>query len=48
MLQEMHEGIGGGHFSFEIIVHKILDAKYWWPIMHKDALQYFQACDNYQ
>jgi hypothetical protein len=24
----MHEGVSGGHFSFEIIVHKILDVKY--------------------
>jgi hypothetical protein len=27
-LQEMHEGISGGHFSFEITVYKILDVKY--------------------
>jgi hypothetical protein len=28
MLQEMHEGVNGGHFSSEITIHKILDAKY--------------------
>jgi hypothetical protein len=44
----MHEGVGGGHFSSKIIIHKILVAKYWWPMMHKDILQYCQACENYQ
>jgi hypothetical protein len=38
MLQEMHEGVGGGHFLAKFIVCKILDAKYWWPTMHKDVL----------
>jgi hypothetical protein len=47
-LQEMHEGVGGECFSSKITIHKILDAKYWWPTMHKDVLQYCQACDNYQ
>jgi hypothetical protein len=48
VFHKMHEGIDGGHFSFEITICKILDAKYWWPIMHKDVLQYCQAYDNYQ
>jgi hypothetical protein len=43
----MHEEVGGGHFS-EITIHKILDAKYWWPTMHKDVFQYCQTCDKYQ
>jgi hypothetical protein len=34
--------------KLEIIVRKILDVKYWWPTMHKDAFQYCKACDNYQ
>jgi hypothetical protein len=28
MLQEMHEGVNGGHFSSKITVRKILDANY--------------------
>jgi hypothetical protein len=44
----MHEGTDGGHFSSKIIVHRILDAKYWWPKMHKNVFQYYQVCDNYQ
>jgi len=42
----MHDGVNGGHFSSEITICKILDVKYWWPTIHKDALQYCQACDN--
>jgi hypothetical protein len=46
VLQEMHEGVNDGHFSSEIIVRKILDAKYWWPVMPKDALKYCHACNS--
>jgi hypothetical protein len=35
MLEEMH-GVNDGHFSSKIIIHKILDAKYWWPTMYKE------------
>jgi hypothetical protein len=44
----MHEGVGGGHFSTGITTRKILDAKYWWPILHRDAQQHYQSCDAYQ
>jgi hypothetical protein len=48
MLQEMHEGVSRGHFSFDITVCKILDTKYWSSTMHKGILQYCQTCDNYR
>jgi hypothetical protein len=41
----MHEGVGGGHFLVDIIVQKVLDVKYWWTILHKDAQQHYQSCD---
>jgi hypothetical protein len=28
ILQEMHKGVGGGHFSTDITIQKVLDAKY--------------------
>ncbi len=28
VLQEMHKGVGGGHFLIDIIVRKVLDVKY--------------------
>jgi hypothetical protein len=30
ILQEIHGGVVGGHFSFNIIMQKIMDAGYWW------------------
>jgi hypothetical protein len=44
----MDEGVDGGHFSSIIIICKILNVIYWWPMIYKDALQYRQACENYQ
>ncbi len=34
ILQELHGGVARRHFSFDIIVQKILDAGYWWPTMN--------------
>jgi hypothetical protein len=34
ILQELDSGIGGGKFSSNIIVRKILDVDYWWPTMN--------------
>jgi hypothetical protein len=35
ILQELHGRVIGGHFSYDIIVKKILDANYWWPTMNQ-------------
>jgi hypothetical protein len=48
ILIEGHEGIPGGHYAGITIVHKILCAWIWWPTIHKDAKEYFQACDVFQ
>jgi hypothetical protein len=37
IIKEMHNDVGGGHLSTHIINQKILDAKYWWPTLHKDV-----------
>jgi hypothetical protein len=34
-LQELHSGVGGGHFFSNITMMKILDADYWWPTMNR-------------
>jgi hypothetical protein len=34
VLQELHGGVAGRHFSSNIIVQKILDAGYWLPTMN--------------
>ncbi len=39
IMQEMHQGVGGGHFSTTIISCKILDAQYWWhKTLYKDGV----------
>jgi len=45
ILQKLHNGIGGRHFSSDIIVSKILDVNYWWPTMNKDVHEFCQTCD---
>ena len=40
ILQELHKGNVGGHFSQDITVRKVLDAGYWWPTLYKDTYQY--------
>ena len=44
ILQELHKGNAGGHFSQDITVRKVLDAGYWWPMLYKDTYQYCQIC----
>jgi hypothetical protein len=36
VLKELHEGMAKGHFVTNIIVKKILDARYWWPTLFMD------------
>jgi hypothetical protein len=38
----------GRHFSFDIIVRKILDAGYWWLTMNRNVHEYCQTCDQCQ
>ena len=48
ILQELHKGNAGGHFSQDITVRKVLDAGYWWPMLYKDTYQYCQTCHECQ
>jgi hypothetical protein len=41
----MHKGVGGEQFSANITTQKVLNAKYWWSTLHRDAQQYCQSCD---
>jgi stress-induced morphogen len=42
VLHEMHQGMGGGHFSVDIISKKNLNSNYWWLTVHKYVLQSFK------
>jgi hypothetical protein len=44
ILEDFHEGPISGHFGMNIIVIQVLFSSYWWPTMHKDAVE---LCQNY-
>jgi transposase InsO family protein len=41
----VHEGIAGGHYAGKETTQKVLKAGLWWPTLHKDAKEYYRACD---
>jgi hypothetical protein len=45
ILQELHGGVGGRHFSSKNIVRKIFYADYWWPLMNKNVPEICQTYD---
>ncbi|XP_075663165.1 uncharacterized protein LOC142632684 [Castanea sativa] len=47
-MQEVHEGICKNHSGSRSLVHKLIRAGYYWPIMQKDALAYVKNCDKCQ
>jgi hypothetical protein len=40
ILKDLHGGIGGRHFSFDIIVRKFFDAGYMWLIKNIDVHEF--------
>ena len=48
VMREVHEGICGNHSGSRSLVHKLIRAEYYWPIMQKDAHAYVKACDKCQ
>ena len=46
--REVHEGICGNHFGVRSLVHKLIRAGYYWPIMQKDVQAYVKSCDKCQ
>jgi hypothetical protein len=45
ILAESHEGITGGHYAGKETMHKVLRDGLWWPTLHKDAKEFYRACD---
>jgi hypothetical protein len=45
VLAEAHEGISRGHCAGKATAHNVLCTGLWWPIIHKDAKEYFQNYD---
>ena len=43
-----HEGIYETHSGSRSLVHKLVQAGYYWPTMQKDAEAYVKTCDKCQ
>ena len=48
VMREVHKGICGNHSGSKSLVHKLVQAGYYWPTMQKDAEAYVKACDKCQ
>jgi hypothetical protein len=48
ILTKAHEGIVGGHYTAKSTTQNILCTGIWWPILHKDAKEYFHAFDVFK
>ena len=48
VMREVHEGICGNHSGARSLVHKLIRAGHYWPIMLKDAQAYVKTCDKCQ
>ena len=44
LLQELYDGLAGGHFEGDTTSQKILHAGYYWPTLFKDAHEYVRKC----
>lgn len=44
-LQDVHEGIYGGHVGGYALAYKIMRQGYYWLSILKDAMEYVQCCD---
>ena len=47
-MRESHEGIYGNRSGLRSLVHKLIQAGNYWPIMQKDAHAYVKACNKCQ
>ena len=48
VMREVHEGICRNHSGARSLVHKLIQAGYYWPTMLKDAQAYVKACNKCQ
>ncbi|XP_076919921.1 uncharacterized protein LOC143580892 [Bidens hawaiensis] len=48
LIREVHEGICGLHAGPLMVVAKLMNAGYYWPGMHLDAVHEIRKCDSCQ
>ena len=46
ILHACHNEPCGGHFAEKRKTFKILTTSYYWPTLHKDAVNYTRKCDK--
>ena len=46
--RKVHKGLCGNHSGARSPVHKLIQARYYWPTMQKDTQSYVKACDKCQ
>ena len=46
VIREIHEGIYRNYSGARSLLHKLIQAGYYWPIMLKDAQAYVKSCDK--
>jgi hypothetical protein len=45
ILAESHQGNVEGNYAGKAAAQKVLRAGLWWPTLHKDAKEYYRACN---
>ena len=48
VMREVHERVCGNHSRAQSLVHKLIQAGFYWPTMQKDAQSYVKARDKCQ
>jgi len=48
ILEGCHDSSCGGHFAGFVTATKVLNSRYWWPTLFKDAAKYVKKCDPCQ
>ena len=46
VLRGIHEGVCENHLGSRSLIGKVVRARYFWPTMHKDAIQVIQRFDK--
>jgi len=44
VLQELHDGLAGGHYVGDATAHKNFHTGYYWPTLFKDVHSYVRKC----
>ena len=48
LLTELQERVYGSHVGGRSLAHRAMTQGFWWPQMHKDAIEYVRKCERCQ